>query len=364
MSTRMEGQKALREQVARWNHLYPVGTAVHCSVYPGRTHRTSTPATLLFERKAVVHLEGFSGYFHLDQVQPAPEQPAADIHIAILFPGQGAQRAGMGRELFTAFPEQTRLASEVLGYPLERLCLEDPDKLLDQTRYTQPAVYVVNALGHYQRLKNDPARKAAFLLGHSVGEYNALLAADVFDFETGLRLVKKRGELMAGVPAGAMAAVLGTSSERIREVFSSSGVDDVDLANYNTPTQTVISGPVAGIERALAVLAAQKIDVVRLRVSGAFHSRYMNDAQRDFTEYARAFNFTAPKIPVIANATGRPYEPDCILETLCAQITSPVRWVDSVQYVFSQGKVEFQETGAAFLGAMVREIQERANAAA
>jgi trans-AT polyketide synthase, acyltransferase and oxidoreductase domains len=362
MSTGGAHHEALREQIACWNRLHRVGTPVHCRAYPGRKYRTSTPATLLFNRKAVIHLEGCNGYFDLDEVRPLAE-PDAAARIAILFPGQGAQKRGMGRELFAAFPEQTGLASQVLGYSIERLCVEDPEDLLDQTRYTQVAIYVVNALDYYQRLRTHPTDKVAFLLGHSVGEYNALLAAEVFDFEAGLRLVKKRGELMGTLARGAMAAVLGASPEQIREIFRSRGVDDVDLANYNTPTQTVISGPVPAIERAVSALAAQHVNTVRLRVSGAFHSRYMRDAQQTFAEYATAFRFAAPSIPVIANATGRPYEPGSIIETLCAQITSPVRWTDSVRYVQSQGEIEFVEIGSAFLRSMVREISAHIAAA-
>ncbi len=364
MSTSGNRYEALREQIACWNRLYPVGTPVLCKVYPGRMHRTRSPATLLFQRKAVIHLKGFSGYFDLEEVQPLAEPCAVvGMRIAVLFPGQGVQTRGMGRELFTMFPEQTRLASQVLGYSIESLCLENPDGLLDQTRYTQVAIYVVNALGYRQRLRADPPCKAAFLMGHSVGEYNALLAADVFDFETGLRLVMKRGELMGMIPGGAMAAVLGASSERIREILGCGGLDDIDLANYNTATQIVISGPATAIERAVGMLTTQRIETKPLRVSGAFHSRYMYDAQRAFAEYAQAFTFAAPSIPVVANATGRPYERDDIVETLCLQITSPVRWIDSVRYVLSQGEIEFVEIGSAFLRSMVREISACAAAA-
>src|SRR5262249_53571772 len=160
----------------------------------------------------------------------------------------------------------------------------------------------------------------AFLLGHSLGEYNALLAAEVFDFATGLRLVMKRGELMGAANGGSMAAVLGVSADRVREILDRGRFDDVDLASDNTPTQMVIAGPAGVVERVLAALAAQRIDAVRLRVSGAFHSRAMQDARRAFAEHARTFTFAPPAIPVIANATGRPYEAGEILETLCAQM--------------------------------------------
>jgi trans-AT polyketide synthase/acyltransferase/oxidoreductase domain-containing protein len=357
MSTTGENQKLLREQVARWNRLYPVGTPVHCQMYPGRIHRTCSPATLLFQRKVVVHLEGFSGYFDLNEMQPAAEpHTTVQPRTTVLFPGQGSQRKGMGRGLFESFPEHTSLASQILGYSIEQLCLEDAGSLLDQTRYTQAAIYVVNALGYLQFLRDHPAGKPAFLMGHSIGEYNALLAADVFDFETGLRLVMKRGELMGMVSGGAMAAVMGASPERIQKIFSSGGVNDIDMANYNTPTQIVISGPAPAIERAVGLLAAQHIHSVLLRVSGAFHSRYMHDARQAFTEYAKAFAFTAPSIPVVANATGRPYERDGILETLCAQIASPVLWMDSIRYVLGQGETELAEIGSTFLRSMVREI--------
>ncbi len=357
ISTKGERPQALREQIVRWNQLYPIGTAVNCQVYPDRIHRTSSPATLLFDRKAVIHLEGFSGYFHLDEVQPLAEPHAMpEKRTAYMFPGQGAQSKGMGRELFAAFQEQTRLASEVLGYSIERLCLEDPDGLLDQTRYTQVAIYVVNALGYRQHLKANPACKAAFLMGHSIGEYNALLAAGVFDFEAGLRLVMKRGELMGNISGGTMAAVKGPPPERIREILHSSGLDDIDLANYNTPSQTVISGPATSIDRAVEAFIAQRIKAARLRVSGAFHSRYMQSALQAFASYARTFTFARPSAPVIANATASPYDPDHIAETLCAQIGSPVRWLDSIRYVLSQGNVEFAEIGSTFLQGMVREI--------
>lgn len=350
-------QTALQRQVRQWNETCPPGTAVHCELDPGRVHRTSSTASILFGRRAVVHLEGFGGCFELSQVRPAGRCAAARGRTAVLFPGQGAQSKGMGRDLFAEFPQQARSASEILGYSIEQLCVEDPDGMLDRTQYTQVALYVVNALAYWrQERAGGAAFRPDFLLGHSLGEYNALLAADAFEFESGLRLVMKRGELTGAVAGGAMAAVLGVSTERIEAILGDAGETAIELANYNTPTQTVICGPAEVIERTVTLLAARDIEVIRLRVSGAFHSRYMQDARQAFAEFAADFPFKAPRIPVIANATGRPYRADAVLETLCEQITSPVRWSDSIRHVLGEGDVQFIEVGSSFLSGMVREI--------
>lgn len=370
-------QSELLAETREWNMRHPVGTEVLTQLYPGRVHRTRTEAMILFDQKAVIYLEGFNGYFDLREVSLPGEASgggAADAtagpavrpavttlparRTALVFPGQGAQAKGMGRELFAAFPDLTRRAGEILGYPVERLCLEDPDRQLDLTQYTQPALYVVNALDHMQRVqRHDPAVNADFLLGHSLGEYNALLAAGVFDFETGLRLVKRRGELMGAAAGGAMAAVLRVDAARIREVLSAAGLEEIDLANYNTPRQTVISGPAAAIARAVEALSAQDIMTVPLKVSAAFHSRYMREAQQSFARFLAGFSFKAPGRPVIANSNARPYEPDRIAQTLSEQIASPVLWSDSVRYVLDQGEVEFTEIGSTILTKMIKDIR-------
>jgi trans-AT polyketide synthase/acyltransferase/oxidoreductase domain-containing protein len=273
---------------------------------------------------------------------------------AILFPGQGVQRRGMGEGLFDVFKEYTGLASEVLGYSIEDLCLNDPEKKLDQTRYTQPALYVVNALNYYHgRSKGD--FQADYVMGHSLGEYNALLAAGAFDFVTGLKLVKKRGELMGAASGGGMAAVLGLKSAQIEKILGSGGFTDIDFANYNTPTQLVISGPTESITRAVKILEQEKARCVQLNVSAAFHSRYMKGAQNEFKEFIRAFAFEKPEIPVIANSTARPYAGGDIARTLCEQIASPVLWVHSVQYLMGRGVTNYTEVGSTIFTRMVNE---------
>jgi len=145
----------------------------------------------------------------------------------------------MGRDLFDQFPAMTEMADSELGYSIKNLCLEDPNKQLSQTQFTQPAMIVVNALSYFGKLENT-RQKPDFVAGHSLGEYNALLAANAFDFPTGLKLVRKRGELMAGVTGGAMAAIIGVRPERISEILYNFAFDTVGVANYNEPLQTVI----------------------------------------------------------------------------------------------------------------------------
>src|SRR4051794_7183580 len=179
---------------------------------------------------------------------------------AILFPGQGSQFKGMGKSLFPRFRKMAAEASEILGYSIEELCLKDSESKLGRTQYTQPALYVVNAMGYAQWLEDNPARTPpVFAAGHSLGEYNALLAANVFDFQTGLKLVRKRGELMAAAGGGTMAAIIGTPVQTVRELLAKNGLTEIDFANYNTPTQIVIAGSQAAIAKAEQLCASNNI---------------------------------------------------------------------------------------------------------
>ena len=167
---------------------------------------------------------------------------------------------------------------------MRALCLEDADNRLRQTQFTQPSLYVVNALHYYKAAAQGT--RPDYLAGHSLGEYNALLAAGVFDFLTGLRLVQKRGELMSQARNGGMGAVIGLSASAIAKVIADSGLSSLDVANFNTPTQTVVSGPVEDITRAGAYFEKGGAQMyIPLQVSAAFHSRYMADAAKAFAEF-------------------------------------------------------------------------------
>jgi trans-AT polyketide synthase/acyltransferase/oxidoreductase domain-containing protein len=278
---------------------------------------------------------------------------------AVLFPGQGAQFKGMGKSLFPIYRDLSRRASDILGYSIEELCLEDHKKRLNLTQFTQPAIYVVNAMAYWKwRASIASDFSLDFVAGHSLGEYNALLAADVFDFEMGLKLVKKRGELMGAAAGGGMAAVVGMDAEIVQQLLDENHLQDIDLANFNTPRQLVIAGPKATIAKAEKLFTEKKGRCVVLNVSAPFHSRYMRPAQKEFAAYLDAFTFDHPKIPVVANATARPYQAGKIAETLADQICSPVRWTCSIRYLMGQGVTDYHESGSTILIKMVDEIRE------
>ena len=260
-----------------------------------------------------------------------------------MFPGQGSQARGMGGTLFDEFEDLTRKADKILGYSIKTLCLEDPNRELGKTQFTQPALYVVNALSYYKRIR-DSDERPDFLAGHSLGEYNALLAAECFDFETGLKLVKKRGELMSQATDGAMAAIVNVSRDKVEEVLREKGLDQVDVANYNTPQQIVISGPAADIAACQDIFTFDRAMYIPLNTSGAFHSRLMVPSSQKFEAFLKKRKFDAPKIPVIANLTAQAYPKGAVAEYLAKQIHSTVLWSDTIQHLMSlSDAMEFVE---------------------
>lgn len=356
MSTQTANRQQAQNEVAAWNSAHSIGTRVAVANYEG-VQVTRTEAMLLFDRRPVIYLEGFHGYFDLVDVRPekvavAPVKPVAetrlpmDQRLAFMFPGQGSQAVGMGDGLFDAFPELTRVADQILGYSIRQLCLEDPEGVIVRTEYTQPALFVVNALSYLHRIQVTGIRPG-YVLGHSLGEYSALFAAEVFDFATGLQLVQKRGALMAEAKGGGMAAVIGMDATRVAEVLEQAGLQTIDVANHNTPVQTVISGLEADVLSAQSIFMQKGARVfIPLKVSGAFHSRYMANARQALRDFMDTLTFSAPRIPVIANVTALPHQGEAIRDLLAQQLVSPVRWIDSIRYLEQQGVTTFEELGS------------------
>lgn len=267
--------------------------------------------------------------------------------VAFLFPGQGSQTVGMGRGLFARFPDLTRQADDLLGYSIERLCLEDPDKRLNLTRYTQPALYVTGALAYLAR-REDEGLDPAFAAGHSLGEYGALFAAGCFDFATGLALVRERARLMGEVTGTGMTAVTRIDAGRLSALLAEDPrFGELDVANYNTLSQTVVSGDLGQLKALAGAVEGLGGQCFPLRVSAAFHSHFMQPAQRRFAEFAAGFAFRPPRIPVVANLTAAPYpaDSDGIRDTLVGQLASPVRWSDTIAWLHHRGVDRFVEIG-------------------
>lgn len=260
-----------------------------------------------------------------------------------MFPGQGSQIKGMGSEIFSEFHNVCNEINDLLGYNLEALCLHDSEGLLANTAYTQPALYVVECLTYLQKKASgvDPS----CCIGHSVGEYSALFASGFFDFITGLKLVKKRGELMSKVDGGGMLAVINLPADSIVSLLEENNIDSIDVANFNSKNQIVLSGPAEEISRANDILSKDALMCVPLRVSGAFHSRYMMESAREFSGFLQDIEFQHGFIKVISNATVSTYTVDTVKDYLVKQITMPVRWSDTISYLKQLGETDFVEIG-------------------
>jgi trans-AT polyketide synthase/acyltransferase/oxidoreductase domain-containing protein len=242
----------------------------------------------------------------------------------------------MGEGLFEEFSSLVQQADSVLGYSIEELCLRDPGDQLRQTQFTQPAIYVVNSLSYLKKIQTE--EKPLYLAGHSVAEYNALFTAGAVDFSTGLQLVKKRGELMSRARDGGMAAVMGIVEDKVLEIIRTNNYKNLYVANINSTKQIVISGSKQEIQQAEQVfLDGGATHYKILNVSGAFHTPYMEEAKQEFAAFVETFEFKDPEIPVISNVTARPYSPGFVKGYIIEQITSPVRWSDSMRYILAKG---------------------------
>ena len=272
--------------------------------------------------------------------------------VAWVFPGQGSQAVGMGRDLYDNVDSARAVfqqADDALGFPLSRLCFAGPEDELRQTVNTQPALVAVAlaCLQATRSLNGSSLPAPAFVAGHSLGEYTALAAAGVFDFAAAVRLARERGRLMhaAGQASpGSMVAIIGLDEAILAEICQQT---DTCMANINCPGQIVISGATANVTRAMDMAKTKgAARAIPLQVSGAFHSPMMQPAVDGMTEFISSFSFQKPSIPVVGNTTAEPVTTaESVRAELLNQLCNPVQWQRSIEYMINQGVSTFIEIG-------------------
>jgi [acyl-carrier-protein] S-malonyltransferase len=276
------------------------------------------------------------------------------MKAAMLFPGQGSQYIGMGRDLVDRFPavaDTYREADEVLGFPISRLCFSGDEETLRETRNAQPAI-LLHSMAVTRILKAEAGIEPSIVAGHSLGEYSALAGAGAIDDMDALRIVRRRGELMfdAGLAApGTMAAIIGMSREDVQRICSEASTAGMTVvtANINSPGQIVISGHIEAVEKAMELaLEGGAKKSIRLNVSGAFHSPLVAPAQTELVDYIKSFRIEDTTVKVISNADAAVVRSsEEIVDALSRQLTNPVLWSDSMTLLKDQWEGEILEVG-------------------